>query len=390
MDFDIDETQRMILDTAQKIGQQFGLDYWRELDAGKEPALEMWQAICKAGLAGVTLPEKYGGAGLGMVELALVVEELCKAGGGVTLAQYFMCTPIFGGIGLSLFGTDQQKDDMLPGMINGDILCSMALTEPDAGSNSLNLKSFARSDEDGWILNGQKIWITGVAMSHKMLVIARTKKTEDAKNRLDGISMFMIDSEREGLTHTHIDKAGTQTIPASMVFFDDVRVHTKELLGTEHQGFKELLDVLNTERIVTTAGLNGTVACALALAVNYGNNRKVFGDRPISSYQALQFPLAEAWCESECAKLMNFKAATLYDNGQPYGNEANCAKIIAARASSKATDRAMQMMGGMGYARESHVERLWRDTRMFVFAPVSEEMALNHIGQHVLGMARSY
>jgi acyl-CoA dehydrogenase len=388
--FDLNDTQRMILDTAEKVGQKYGLDYWRELDANKAPALEMWQAICKAGLAGVALPEKYGGAGLGMVELALVIEALCKAGGGVTLAQYFMCTPIFGGIGLSMYGSDQQKDEMLPGMINGEILCAMALTEPDAGSNSLNLKSFAKADDDGWILNGQKIWITGVAMSHKILVVARTKKPEDAKNRLDGISMFMMDSEREGLTHTHIDKAGTQTIPASMIFFDDVRIRKDELVGTEHQGFKELLDVLNTERIVTTAGLNGTVSCALELAVNYGNGRKVFGDRPISSYQALQFPLAEAWCESECAKLMNLKAAALYDAGQPYGDEANCAKIIAARASSKATDRSMQMMGGMGYAKESYVERLWRDTRMFVFAPVSEEMALNHIGQHVLGMARSY
>lgn len=390
MDFRLTEEQTMMIDTARRIGAQFGLDYWRGKDARKEFPGEAWQAICDAGLCGVALPVEGGGSGLGMLDQALVVEALCAGGGGSTLAQLFMLNPIFGGIAISRYGTERMKQDILPKIISGEIRCCMALTEPDAGSNSLALRTFARPDGNGWRLNGQKIWITGVDQAHQMLVVARTKKIEDVKSKTDGITLFMIDVGRDGESHTPIEKLGTNTLSSCSVFFDNVRVEPDDLVGTLDGGWRELLNVLNTERIVTTAGLTGTVDLALKIAVEYASQRKLFGDRPIGTYQGLQFPLAQAYADAECARLMNYKAAWLFDQGLPYGSQANTAKLIASRACSDATERAMQTLGGMGYAKESHLERLWRDCRLFRFAPVSDEMALNYVAQYDLGLPRSY
>lgn len=390
MDFQLTDEQKMIADSARKVGDRFGLDYWRDQDSAKAFPTEYWRAVCEAGLGGAALPTEYGGSGLGVLELSLIIENLSAAGGGSTVGQLFMINSIFGGVSISRFGTPAMKAELLPKLIAGEINCCMALTEPDAGSNSLEIKTFAEEDGDGWILNGRKIWITAVPDAQKMLVIARTKKLSDAKSRTDGLSMFMIDVEREGLTHSVIDKVGTWTLASSSVFFDNVRIHKHELLGTLHGGWRELLDVLNTERIVTTAGLVGTGELAIKLAVQYANDRKVFGGKPISSYQGLQFPLAQCHAEVEAARLLNHKAAANYDAEKPYGSEANAGKLLAAQAVARATERAMQTMGGMGYAKEYHVERLWRDCRLFRFAPISEEMILNYIAMHDLGMPKSY
>ncbi|MBT4426656.1 MAG: acyl-CoA/acyl-ACP dehydrogenase [Rhodospirillaceae bacterium] len=390
MDFSITEEQQMMVETATKIGEQFGLDYWRKLDEAGEYPTEMWQAICDAGFCGVALAEEHGGVGLGMLEMALIVEALCKGGAGSTLSQLFMLNPIFGGVSISKYGSDEMRRTVLPRIISGEIGCCMALTEPDAGTNSLEVRTFAEADGNGWRLNGQKIWISAVPQAEKMLVIARTKKKEGATRKTDGITLFMIDVAREGVSHQAIDKGGTRCVPASNVFFDNAPVHGDELVGTLHGGWKELLDVLNTERIVTTAGLVGAVHLALRLAVDYANQRKVFGERTISSYQGLQFPLAQAHAEIECARAMNHKAAAMFDAGEDFGSEANIAKLIAAQAAAEGIERAMQTMGGMGYAKEMHVERLWRDARLFRFAPISEEMILNYISIHELGMARGY
>jgi acyl-CoA dehydrogenase len=390
MDFRLDDEQKMMVDTARQVGERFGLEYWRKQDAAKAFPTEYWKAVCDAGLCGVALPEEHGGSGLGMMEMALIVEGLAATGGGSTVGQLFMINPIFGGVSVSRFGTPRMKKELLPAIISGEINCCMALTEPDAGTNTLEIKTFAREDGEGWRLNGRKIWITGVQSAAKMLVIARTKKIGEASSRTDGLSMFLIDVEREGLTHTPIDKLGTCTLDSSSVFFDNVRVTKDELIGTLHKGWRELLDVLNTERIVTTAGLVGTGELAIRLAVDYANDRKVFGDKPISAYQGLQFPLAQCHVEVEAARLLNHKAATNFDVGLPYGSEANAAKLLAAQAVARATERAMQTMGGMGYAKEYHVERLWRDCRLFRFAPVSEEMILNYVANHDLKMPRSY
>lgn len=390
MDFALSAEQMMIVDTARRVCDGFGLEYWRKLDSEKAFPTEFWQAVCDAGLAGAALPEEYGGGGLGMLDMTLIIETLCAAAGGATLAQLFMINPIFGGVSVSKFGTPDMKRELLPRLMQGKLNFCMALTEPDAGTNTLAIKTFAREDGDGWRLKGQKIWITGVPDAHKMLIIARTKRGDEVARKTDGITMFLIDVERAGLRQQPIEKLGTNTLASSSVFFDDVRVEPHELVGTLHQGWSELLMVLNTERIVTTAGLVGTGELAIKLAVNYANDRKVFAGKPISSYQGLQFPLAQTHAELECARLMNYKAAALHDRGQPFGREANFAKLLAAQAAALATERAMQTMGGMGYAKEYHVERLWRDARLFRFAPVSEEMILNYIAMHDLGMPRSY
>jgi acyl-CoA dehydrogenase len=390
MDFLPSSEQKLIVATAAKVGERYGLDYWRDLDARKAFPAEIWQAICETGLAAVALPEKHGGSGLGMVELAMIVETLAASGAGSTVGQLFMNNPIFGGVALARFGSDEMKRDYLPKLASGKMLFCMALTEPDAGSNSLEIETFARRDGNGFRIKGNKIWITGVPQAHKVLVIARTRRKEEVSRRTEGITMFLIDREREGLSHTPIDKVGTNTLSSSLVYFDDVWAGPDEIVGTLDGGWRELLDVLNTERIVTAACLVGTCELAIRLAVEYANRRTVFGKTPIGAYQGLQFPLAEAFAEAESARLMNYKAASLFDLGLPYGTEANVAKLMASKAAQLATSRAMQTMGGMGYARESHVERLWRDAKLFQFAPVSEEMILNFIAQHNLKLPRSY
>lgn len=390
MDFRLTDEQKMMIGTARAVGDRFGLDYWRKQDAAKAFPKDYWRAVCDAGLCGAALPIEHGGSGLGMLDLALAVEHLAATGGGSTVGQLFMINPIFGGVAISRFGSETMRAELLPKIISGEINCCMALTEPDAGTNTLELRTTAAADDGGWRLNGRKIWITGVEAAEKMLVIARTKKLAESSSRTDGLTMFMIDVKREGLSHTPIDKLGTCTLDSSSVFFDNVRVAPHELIGTLHNGWRELLDVLNTERIVTTAGLVGTGELALKLAVQYANDRKVFGDRPISSYQGLQFPLAQCHAEIEAARLLNYKAATNFDMGLPFGSEANAAKLLAAQAVARVTERAMQTMGGMGYAKEFHVERLWRDCRLFRFAPVSEEMILNYIANHDLRMPRAY
>ncbi|GHF65266.1 acyl-CoA dehydrogenase family protein [Seohaeicola zhoushanensis] len=390
MDFALNEEQQMMIETARKVGERFGPDYWRRKDADKEFPTECWQAICDAGLAGAMLPEDLGGAGLGMVEVALIIEELCAAGAGATLAQVFMLNPIFGGVSVAKYGTDRMKAEWLPKLCTGEMQFCMALTEPDAGTNSLELRTTAVAEGDGWRLNGQKIWITGVPQSQKMLVVARTTPVDQSPKKTHGISLFMIDTNREGVSHTAIDKLGTNTLPSSQVFFDNVQVRADELIGDVDKGWHQLLDVLNTERIVTTAGLIGAGRLAIRLGVDYANERRVFGNKPIGSYQAIQFPLAQHWAELEAAKLLNLKAASFFDNGLPFGSESNAAKLIASQAASAVAERSMQVMGGMGFSKEMHVERLWRDARLFRFAPVSEEMILNYIAMANLGLPRSY
>lgn len=390
MNFDLTDEQRMICDTADRVGADFGPDYWLEKDRAKAFPQELWQAICDAGLCGVALSDEHGGSGLGMQEMALIVEHLAATGGGATLGQLFMINPIFGGVSLSRFGNERQQAEMLPALTAGRMNFCMALTEPDAGSNTLELRSFARADGDGWRLSGQKIWITGVKEGHKMLVVARTKKVEEVARRTEGLTMFMIDIDRSGLSFALIEKLGTNTLSSCSVFFDDVRIEPHELVGTLHGGWFELLEVLNTERIVTTAALIGAGDMAIRQAVEYAQVRKVFRGTPIGAYQGVQFPLAQAHAQLQTARLMNLKAAWLCDQGRQYGSEANTAKLIAAQAAMSAIEHAMQTLGGMGYARESHLERLWRDARLFKFAPVAEEMVLNFIATHDLGLPRGY
>ncbi len=390
MNFELNEDQRAVQDTAHRVGERFGLDYWLDKDRNHAYPAELWQAVCEAGLCGIALSDQYGGSSLGMLEVVLAVEELAATGAGSTVGQLFILNPIFGGVAIAAHGSDEMKQTLLPKLCSGEITFCMALTEPDAGVNTLAIKTFATRDNEGWRLNGRKIWTTAVPQAHKMLVIARTQRQEDVPRRTQGLSLFMIDIDREGLTHFPIEKLGTHTLSSSNVYFDDVQVRPDELVGTEHMAWIELLDVLNTERLVTTAAAIGSARLALRLGVEYTSQRKVFGSTPVAAYQSVQFPFAEAHAMLSCAREMNFKAAWLCDQKKPYGSEANTAKYIAAEALAKATERSMHAMGGMGFARESHVERLWRDSRLSQFAPIPQEMILNFIAQHDLGMPRSY
>lgn len=390
MDFSLSEERKILCETARRVGEKYGLDYWRTQDADKAFPSDFWKEVCEVGIGGITLPEEFGGSGLGMVDMALAIEQLAKGGGGSTIGQLFMLNPIFGGVAINQYGPEPMRAELLPPLISGDLVCCMGLTEPDAGTNSIEVRAFAAEDGDGWRLNGKKHWITGTASSQKILVVARTTKAEEVKRKTDGITLFLIDVDRSGLTHAPVEKLGTNTLDSSLIFFDDVHIEPTELIAEVDKGWKPLLDVLNTERIVTTAGLVGTAELAIEIAVNYANERKVFGERSIASYQAIQFPLAQAYAEIQCARMMNYKAASLCDAGEPYGAESNLAKLLASQACDKATIQAMQTLGGMGYAKEFHLERLWRDQRLFRFAPVSEEMILNFVAQHNLGMPRSY
>jgi len=257
MNFDLAEEQRMIKETARRVGEQLGLAYWFEKDGNHAFPAELWQAVCDTGLCGAALPEEYGGSGMGMTEVALIVEEIAAGGAGSTVGQLFILNPIFGGVAIANHGTAAMKRELLPKLCRGEFKFCMALTEPDAGINTTAIKSFAKPDGSGWRLNGRKIWITAVPNSDKMLVIARTQRREDVKKPSHGISLFMIDVNREGLTHFPIEKLGTHTLTSSSVFFDNVRIEREELIGTEHMAWVELWDVLNTERIVTSAAAIG-------------------------------------------------------------------------------------------------------------------------------------
>ncbi|PLR78767.1 acyl-CoA dehydrogenase [Bacillus sp. V3-13] len=390
MNFIITDEQQMLKEGVRKIAQKYDTEYWREKDAKHEFPHELWRALGENGFIGVAIPEEYGGVGLGLLEMAMVIEELAKAGAGSTVGQLFMLTPIFGGVTIQLHGSEEQKQEYLPKIASGELNFCMALTEPNAGSNSLEITTFAKKDGDHYIIDGQKIWISGVDVADKMLLVARTTRIDEVNKKTEGISLFLVDTKDPAITAQAIDKVGTHTVRSDTVFIENLKVHKDNLIGEEGKGWRYLIDTLNAERIVTTAGLIGTGQLAIKLAVNYAKERVVFNNTPIGTYQGLQFPLAKHSAEIEVAQLMNYKAAWLYDQSLPNGSEANTAKLIAGHAAFDVCDRAMQIMGGYGYAREYHIERIWRDVRLFKIAPVSEEMILNFIATHNLGLPRSY
>jgi acyl-CoA dehydrogenase len=391
MQFAQTEEQLALRGAVRDLVAQFDVAYWLEKDRAHAFPTEFWAALGANGWLGTAIPEEYGGAGLGMVEMAMVVEEACRSGAGSTASQLFMLTPVFGAISVLKHGTEAQKRFFLPKIAAGEIDFCMALTEPQAGSNTLNTRTAATAQANGtWRLDGQKTWITGVDVADYILVIARTTSLDQVTRKTLGLSLFIVPRVAPGISYAGIEKMGTNCLRSDTIYFDNVCVPADGLLGKVDHGWSQLLDTLNTERVVTAAGCVATADLAIDLAVRYARERKVFGDAAIGSYQGVQFPLAEQKMQSELARLMNYKAAWLFDCGQECGFEANMAKFAAARAACEAADRAIQTMGGMGFAVESHVERLYRDARLFRFAPVSEEMILNFVAQHTLGMPRSY
>ncbi|MBX5455714.1 MAG: acyl-CoA/acyl-ACP dehydrogenase [Thermogemmatispora sp.] len=389
MDFQTSEEHTLIRESVRQLASRYGLEYWREKDRQHAFPEELWKELARAGWLGTIIPERYGGAGMGLLEMAIVVEEMAASGAGATIAQLFMMTPVFGALTILRHGSEEQRERYLPALARGEFDFSMALTEPDAGSDTLATKTLARRHGDEYVISGQKVWISGVDRAGGMLLVARTTPLEEAPRRTFGLSLFLVDPHSPGVSHQPLEKVGTHCVTSSMVFIDELVVPKTALIGEEGEGWKYLVDTLNSERIVTTAGCVGAGDLAIRLAVDYANARVVFGQK-IGRHQAIQFPLARLKAEIEMARLMNYKAAWLLDHHLPCAAEANMAKMVAAEAAFNACDQAMQTLGGYGFSTEYHIERLWRDVRLFRLAPISQEMILNYIAQHVLGLPRSY
>ena len=393
MDFNFTEEQKMIANTAKEIAKNFPPEYWREKDLKEEFGEEFYKAIGKAGFTGMVIPEKYGGAGKGVTELLIAMEELAANGCGMAGVWYLVITEDFGGISIIRHGTEAQKEKYLPRIASGDIEFCMGLTEPDAGTNTLNTKTRAQKVADGWIINGNKTWISGADRARGMMLITRTTPKEKAPRKTFGISLFLIDLPNPAVNVTTIPKHGINYSHSCDIGINDLKVSEDALMPPLDGGWYSLLDTLNIERMSFTTAAIGIARLAMSKAIDYSKDRKVFGDMPIGSYQGLQFNLAEAYAGIEAAKLLNFKASTLYDNGASIaevGNAVNPAKILAVESGIKAVYWAMQTFGGYGYAREYDVERWWREINLIRLAPVSQQMALSYVGEHILGMPRSY
>jgi acyl-CoA dehydrogenase len=386
MDFELTADQVLMLRTLREVCEPYGLDYWREKDREHEFVTEFWDQLGAGGWLGISIAEEYGGGGLGALDVALVVEEAARAGGGATVAQFFMFA-VLEAATLSRHGNREQKQRFLPDIASGKLDCAIAVTEPDAGSNSFAITTTARREGDSYVLNGQKVWISGLERAGRMLVVARTSEVPEGGRPSAGMTLFLVDTTSPGIERSLIEKLGTNCMTSSSVYLTDVIVPAEDRIGDEGAGWRILVDTLNIERIITTSGAVGAGKLALDLAARYANQRVVFG-RPISTNQGVQFPLASARATLECAATLNYKAAWLFDQGLSSAAEGNMAKMVATDAAFAACDAAMQVHGGYGYAREYHIERLWRDARLFRIAPVTQEMALSFVAQHVLGMSR--
>ncbi|GAA3195366.1 acyl-CoA dehydrogenase family protein [Actinocorallia longicatena] len=393
MDFDLPDSALAVREGITAVTAKYGYDYWDRCDAEHRWPEEVWRDLGAGGWLGLAVPEEYGGGGQGLLELAVALETLSRSGAGAAASFIYLLTPGFGALTLSRHGSEEQKKRFLPALARGELETCFALTEPDAGSNAINITTHARRDGDGWLVKGQKIWISGVERADHMMLVTRTVPAAEAKPRASGFTVFLVDVKRavaEGtLTFQPIPKLGTNTVASSMVFLDDVRVTQEDVVGQVDAGFAVLWDILNPERILAAASGVGGSEAALRVAVDYAKDRAPFG-KPIGTNQSLAFPLAKIKAQTELARLMTYKAAWLWDRGEPCGSEANIAKLTASEAAWQAADRAFQVHGGMAYSLEYPVARMFRDARIGKNIPVAEELVLAHIAQHDLGLPKSY
>jgi acyl-CoA dehydrogenase len=392
MDFILPESARVVQQSVGRIAAGYDLEYWGACDREVRFPEKLWRELADGGWLGLCVPEEYGGAGLGLLEMAVAVDTLAASGGGSAASFLYVLTPGFGAMTINRHGSPEQKRALLPGLATGDVEFCFAITEPDAGSDSFAITTSARRDGSDFVINGQKIWISGVQRADWMVAVTRSSQPT-AESRTHGFTLLLVDV-REALADgslkaTPIPKLGSNLVHSNVVFFDDVRVPTDRVIGTVDEGFQVLWDVLNPERVLAAAGSCGHADLALRVACDYARQRQVFG-RPIGANQAVAFPLAQAKAHADLARLMMHKAAWLFDQGLPCGSEANVAKLVAAQAAFDASDRAFQTHGGMAYARDLPVERLFRDARITRVAPVAEELLLSHIATQMLGLPRSF
>jgi acyl-CoA dehydrogenase len=388
LDFELTAEQKMIVNTASEIARDFGPEYWREKEKKHEFPEDFWKSLVDAGFVGMVVPENYGGSGMGMFEMILAMETLVSEGCGLA-GEWFLClSSVFGGLSIAKHGNESQKANYLPKIAKGMEFC-LALTEADAGTNTLNISTKAVKDGDDYVVNGQKMFISGADRAKGMLLVTRTTPMDKAPKRTLGLTLFVVDLPNSAVEINAIEKHGINYSKTFEVYISDLRVPAENLLGEVDKGWYSVLDTLNPERMSFSAAACGLGLLAIKKAVDYAKERKVF-DAPIGAYQGVQFPLAEAKAKIEAARLLNYKAAWLFDKGQDCAAEANMAKVAAVEAGTEAVYHAMQTFGGYGYAVEYDVERWWREVNLIRLAPVTHQMALAFIGQHVLGLPKSY
>jgi acyl-CoA dehydrogenase len=388
MDFSLTEPQQEIRQAILKICGGFGDEYWLERDRDGEFPHAFYRAIADGGWLGIAMPETYGGAGLGITEAAVMMQAIAESGAAFSGASALHMN-IFGLNPVVVFGTDEQKARFLPPLVKGEEKACFAVTEPDAGLDTTRLKTRAVRQGNGYVIHGQKIWISTAQVADRVLLLARTTPLEEVKKVTEGLSLFYAALDRKYVEARVIEKMGRKAVDSNQLFFDGLPVPPEDRIGKEGKGFQYILHGMNPERILIAAEAIGTGRAALARAARYATERIVFG-RPIGQNQAIQHPLAKCWAELEAANLMMLKAAALYDAGKPCGVEANAAKYLAAEAGFAACENAVMTHGGMGYAKEFHVERYLREIMIPRIAPVSRELILSHIAEKALGLPKSY
>ncbi len=386
--FWLSEEQEAIREGVERVTARFDDDYWRKTDETGDFPESFVAAIAEGGWLGVAMPESVGGAGLGLTEAAIVMQTVAQSGAGFSGASAIHLN-IFGPMPIVKFGTEAQKMGSLPRIISGEDKMCFAVTEPNSGLDTSSLETRAERTNDGYRINGRKIWTTSAQRANKILLIARTTPKAEARKPTEGLSLFYADFDRTAIDAKPIPKMGRKAVECNTLFIDDLNVPADALIGEEGQGFKYLLQGLNPERVLFGVEAVGLGRAALAKAAQYAKERVVFG-RPIGQNQGVQHPLARSWAELEAANLMGFKAAALYDAGRECGAEANAAKYLGAEAGFSACEASVLAHGGMGYAKEYDVERYFREAMIARIAPVSREMILNFIAERVLGLPKSY
>ncbi|SEW23164.1 acyl-CoA dehydrogenase family protein [Natrinema salifodinae] len=388
MNFEDTHERAMIRQTATEIAEQYGPEHWREKEENGEFSQEFWDELAAAGFHGLLVPEAYDGAGMGMEEMGLAMETLCAEGCGMAGTWYLVLTAGMAAVGIREYGTDEQKERYLPDIAEGRRNFSIGITEPEAGTNTLNVATRAEKAGDEYVLNGKKAWITFADRADNMILVTRTTPRDEVDRGTDGISLFVVDMDDPNVDVSPIPKHAMNYSKSCEVFLEDVRVPAENLLGDEDDGWWVLVDMLNPERIGFAAAATGIGRLAADTAIEYANDREIFG-APIGTHQAISFPITEAYAKMETASLMREKAAWLYDQGEDCGYETNVAKATAVEAGIEAVEHSMQAFGGWGYATEYDVERWWREVNLTRLAPVSQQMAYNHISRQ-LGFPKSY
>lgn len=388
MNFSWTPEQNQIRESVLRLCGRFDAQYWLDRDNDGVFPEDFCRALADDGWIGIAMPEQYGGSGLGTTEAAIVVQAISESG-AANSGVSAVALGLFGVNPLLVYGTEEQKQTYLPRIIRRDDIACFGVTEPNTGLDTTRLKTRAIRDGNNYKIHGEKIWISTAQVANKIMLIARTTPLENTARPIDGLSLFYTDLNKDYADVRAIDKMGRKCVDSNEIFFDGMPVPADHLIGEEGKGFKYLLDGLNAERILVAAGLVGLGRVALKRATEYAKERVVFG-RPIGMNQAIQHPLAANWAQLEAANLMVFKAAALYDRGEPCGAEANAAKYLAGEAAFDTCNNAILTHGGMGYAKEYHVERYLREVIIHRLAPVSPQLILCYLAEKVLGLPKSY